>query len=308
MIDYLEQLVKIGEFVQAAMYAEKLLLRPENTPWDLMAVYSSLCQIRCETGEFYGAQVAGELAVKMAQELKAWDYYGHSTVWLGVSYSRLRHPESALGAWYDYLAQFSHYSKATEYHVTVLFNIGLVAVSLNREEEGLRMLWRAVDAAAVKDERKSHGIRHALVDTYLRVGQLEQIPELLAKCAHYLRHNPTADSYKQSLVWHLILRVRYAMATNRPLRALSVASRGLRETSDLPALRHHFHKLRALAYEAIGDLLSAMMEGVRARSAAIESRRFDLEFEISNWLYGLMTDNPGLSEQIDTSVDFDWNL
>lgn len=308
MIEYLETLIQDREFEKALASAEQVLLNPDNTAWDLMAVYSYLCHARCKTGEFYGAQVAGQLAVKMAQELKAWDYFGYSSLWLGVCYDRLRQPDNAIATWYDYLAHLPSYRGAAKYHVIVFFNIGLVTVQTGRIEEGLNMLRKAENAAnKAKDYRKAHGIRHALIDAQLRYGQLDEIPALLAKCAYYLRHNPTVTSYTQSLVWHLVLRIRYALATKRPHRALRLANRGICMTANLPAQGYHFRHLGAQAYEQLGDLRMAMVEGVQARAAAIEARRFDLEYDVTNYIYGLLSNHPDLGDRFGSYHDEAWD-
>lgn len=304
MIEYLEKLVEEKQYEKALAYAEQLLLNPDNSAWEMMAIYSALCEVRCETGEFYGAQVAGQLAVKMARDLEAWDYFGKASGWLGLCYDRLRQPENALSAWYEYLAYVPFYSKALKHHVTVLYNIGIVQAQAGRHQESLRTLQQAADVAnAVRDHRKAHGIRHAMIDAHLRYGQIEQIPALLAKCAHFLRHNPKTPTHTQSLLWHLVLRVRYALATHRPRRALRVAQRGIRLEKTLPEtseMVYHLHRLSALAYEQLNNLRSCLEEGVRARAVAIEFRRYDLEFEITDYIYGLISSHPDLSEQFGT--------
>ncbi|MFZ5823571.1 MAG: hypothetical protein ACOY94_04450 [Bacillota bacterium] len=305
MIEYLEKLVEDREYQKALDYAEQLLLDRENKQWDLMVIYSLLCQARFETGEFYGAQVAGQLAMKMAAELESWDQYGKAALWLGVCYDRLRQPENALAVWYDYLAYVPHYQEAKKHHVVVLFNMGLVAAHTGRFEEAIRMFNKAADVAHThNDHRKVHGIRHALIDAHLKHGHLETIPSLLAKCAHYLRHNPGARDHKQSLMWHLVLRVRFALATRRPKRAKQVASRGLHMTVD-PDLMYQFRMLLAQAYEQLGDARLAMAEGVQARAVAIQARRYDFEFEITNYIYGLLSLRPDLVEELGTLND-DW--
>lgn len=301
MIEYLEKLVAGKEWDRALALAEQLLLNPDNTPWDLMVIYTMVTEARYETGEFYGAQVAGQLAVKMSRELEAWDYYGHATLCLGVAYARLRQPEQAISTWYEYLAYVPHYTWALRHHVQVLFNIGVVAAQNDRREEALRTLQRAAEVAnASNAERWAHTIRHVLIDTYLRYQQLDQIPPLLAKCAHYLRHNPAVYDYTYSFLWHLIYRIRYALATHRPFRALKVARRGLQMAKDYPQLQFQFqfHMLQARAYEQLNDTRTAMEEAVKARVAAMEARRFDLEYEVANYMYGLLSSNPDLMDYL----------
>lgn len=308
MIEYLEKLVEEKEYEKALAYAEQLLLDPNISSWNLMVVYSMLCVARCETGEYYGGQVAGQLAVKMAQALEAWDYYGSSAVRLGVCYDRLRQPENAIAAWYDYLTHLRSYSKALVYHTTALYNIGLVLGSLGRYEESILTLQQAAEVAqATRDPRKAHGIRHALIDAHLRYGKLDQVPALLAKCAHYLRNNPSVAKHTLSGLWHIVLRVRYALATNRVSRAFRVAQRGLRLAEGWPHVIFALRMLMARGYEQMGDFRSAMEEALHARRVSMDARRFDLEYTAANYMYELLNSYPDLTDSLRDIVFENWD-
>lgn len=298
MIEYLEKLVEDGEYHKALDYAEQLLLNPGNSNWDMMEIYTLVCRARYRTGEFYGAQVAGQLAVEMARKLEAWDHFGKAAAWLGVSYERLSQPENALVAYYDYLAHVPFYKEASEYHVMVLYNMNIVQGQIGQHEESLRTLQKAAALAdALNDQRKAHGIRHAFINALLRYGKFDQVPELLAKSAYYLRHNATAPDYMQSLLWHQVLRVRFALATNRLQRAIRVARRGLRLANGWPDVSYELHLMLAQVHERLGELHLALREAVRARSIAIGARRFDLEFGAANYVYGLLNLHSDLMER-----------
>lgn len=266
-----------------------------------MVIYISLLKARFEVGEFYGAQVAGQIAAKIARELEAWDYFGTATMWLGASLDRLRQPKNAIATWYEYLAHVPYYSEAAREQALAHYNIGLASARSGHLEEGIRMLQKAADVAvSMKNYRYAHGIRHALIDTFLRHNMLDRVPRLLAQCGTFLRKNPNAEKQPQSLLWHMVLRTRYAVATHRPRRALQVARRGLCLCENVPGMpdvqdmEYHFRYLSAQSFELIGDRRSAISEGVRARAVATAIRRYDLEYEATDYLYGLLRLYPEL--------------
>lgn len=297
MIEYLEQLVKDEEYQKVIALAERLLLNSENTSWDLMVIYSRLTQARNEIGEYYGAQVAGQLATKMARDLEAWDYFGISSMSLGLAYDRLAQYEEALATWYEYISQLPYYrEEATELHPVVLYNIGVVQGRLGRTEESLRTIRRANDVAvALGHKRTAHGIRHGLIDAHLRYGSLQEIPSLLAQCAHYLRHNSGVTEHNQSRLWHIVLRVRFALTTKRYHRAMRVATRGLSQAEGVSVVQYHLYYLLAQVHDLMGEFRTALDYSIRARSKAMDARRYDLEFAVTNYVYGLLTSHPELN-------------
>lgn len=262
-----------------------------------MEIYTLLVEARCETGEYFGAQVAGELAVKMAKELEAWDHHGRSTPWLGYTFLVLRQHENALSVLYDYLSHIQYYKAALEYHVVVMYNIGHAEGLLGRYDASLHMYQKAEELAErLQDKRKAHGIRHALIDAHLRYGQLDQVPPLLAKCSSYLRQNPDTPNNFKSKAWNQVLRVRFALATNRLERAFSVAKRGLLMARGWPDILFDLHMLMAQGYERLGKVHAAMEEALRARGVSMEAKRFDMEFTAANYVYGLLSSHPNLTE------------
>ncbi len=286
------------EYEKALAYAEQLLLNPHATPHDMLRVYMQVLAARFELGEFYGAQVAGQLARQIALELQEWDHFGHICLHLGTAYDRLRQPEKALATYYEYLASIRLYDDALKYEGTVLFNIGIIHTTGNHSDEAFDMLRQAEDAAnRAKNERQAHGIRHALIGACLQSGRLQDIPPLLAKCAAYLRRFPDAAEHHPSVLWHHVLRVRYAMDTGRMSRALKIAQRGLRLCETEPRYNHRFHMLVAGIHQNQGRMRLALEHGIQARAAAIAARRYDLEYDAGLYMYGLLAAHP---ETLDT--------
>jgi len=299
VIEYLEKLVEDQDYQRALAYAEQLLLNPDATPYDMLRVYEQVLKARLESDEFYGAQVAGELALKMAEELNEWDRYGHVALMLGVASDRLRQHDKALECYHDYLSHLTSYTNSSRFEALVLYNIGTIYNISDRREEALRMFRRAEEAAnRANNERQAHGIRHALIDAYLRCDKLDEIPPLLAKCAWFLRSHRGVSNWRRSFLWHHILRTRYALGTNRLGRAMKVAERGLVCSASEPEYKHRFHMLIALIHERQQQPVLALEHAMQARVTAIQARRYDLEYDAGLYVYGLLathSDSVGFS-------------
>lgn len=243
--------------------------------------------------QFERAIGPGRVAIQMASELEAWDYYGVACLFLGGAYTTLRQYQTAIDAFLNYHASFHKYRAARRYQVWGWYNLGHAYSLIGEGRQAAKSLAEALKLAeAAKNERFAHGVRQALIEQCVRIGDAEQVPELLAKCSHYLRHH--ADEYyiRESRLAHLKLRAEYAVLTNRLDRAFSVALRGLSEAGrEYPHLCH-FHLLLAKIARQKGATIQALGHAMSARVYASKGSRYDLESEASELFYEVIKSNP----------------
>lgn len=268
MIEYLEKLVEEGKYLEAIALAERLIRQGTLTREELLSTNTTQLLAHVSTGGFESAISAGLAVVASARELKAWDNLGVAAANLGVAYSRLGNQEAAQEWFYEYLAHLPKYQSAVKNEALVWYNLGVLSTETDQEQAGAFM-GRAVETAKHHgDERYAHGIRQALIQLYLRAGKWDQIPALLAKSAHYLRHNPHGGiRYRKSWLYHHQLRVEFALATGRPARALLVTIRGLKDAEGQPVHQCLFHMLlaRGVYQEAPGvAIANALTAGIYA--------------------------------------------
>lgn len=303
MVDYLEHLIESRQWEQAIRYAEEILLQGNCSQRDIMVTNRCLLTARIETGEVNGALVAGQMAIQMALDLQEWDYYGTCCVDMGLTHVRLQQSDLANHYYYEYLAKLPYYVHALRWEADVCYNLGRNQASAGQIQEAIQSFERALRAAdRTGDSRVAHGVRHALIETYIKAGEVGPVPQLLARCAHYLRHHPRARDIRQSRLYHLDLRAQFALLTNRFDRALAIALRGLQESEGDPQHQYDFHMVLArialrtkFVQVAFGHLLAARVYSVRCR-------RYDLEARVSEHMYKIMKDTPNVLQEMECYI------
>lgn len=288
MIDYLEKLVEEREHAEGLVLAEQLMLNPDNTMYDMLRINHAMQTCRLYLNEFHGSIVSGQLATKLAVDLGVWDYFGRASINLAMALGSVGQHAEALAAAYDYLSHLNRYTDVGILEVRAWYNIGVAQGYLGNKNEAIHALTRAADLATDHEALLSaHGVRHALVGAHLAMSEVGPIPCLLAKCLKFLRDHQGEDSMDMSLVWHYILRTRYAMATNRFDRAIKVAMKGIAIGHGKPDYLYEFYTLLSKISLAKKDKGMALSYALSARISAIRARRFDRELAASELVYDI---------------------
>lgn len=286
MIEYLELLVEDGDYNKGLSYAEQLLLNNECSPSGLVAIHCSILRCRYYLNEYYGALMSGKLVLRLAEELGEWDYFGTACLYVGSVLDRLGQPEAARTHCYDYLANTHKFGRALRHQTMIWSNLGIYHTQLGDGPEAVRALTRALDlATAAGNARHAHGIRHGLIQAFIKFGTFTEVPALLAKCLHYLRHETNSPDHRDSLLFHFKLRAEFALLTNRPDRALAVARRGLHYAAERPDHLFNLHMVCARVCLYTGNSTDAVMHSLAARVSAIQVRRFELEALAAEFMY-----------------------
>ncbi len=287
MFEFLEQLIDQGEFSKGLQTAEKLLLRPDTTPQELVALHTAILRCRTYTNEFHGAVMSGQLALRLAEDQEDWDNYGTICLYLSVVFDRLGQLEAAKSACYDYLAHRHLYSRALKHEVLILYNLGIFSMHLGDRGGTWRYLSQALELAIrLGYHRYAHGVRHGLIQASMSFGEYGRVPNLLAQCLFYLRNHPHVYLHRESLLYHYELRAEFALLTGRLKRALLVARKGLLLAGDSPKYRYYFTMIMARIAHRMGDVTTAVAHSLNARVYAVEQRRFDLESQAAEFMYG----------------------
>ncbi len=300
MIEYLEQLVTEGQYAKALEFAEHLLLRQENSLEEILRINCAMASSRLELGEYHGAVVSGELAIRLSFDLELWDYYGKANFLTGAAHLFLRQPEEALTMCLAFLGKFQEYNTAREYETVVWYNLGFAHMALNDIPAAKQAYRRSLEAAKqLRDGRKEHGVRQGLIYLYLKTREFNAIPHLLAQSASFLRKNPEAAEWRNSWLWHLLLRAEFALLTNRLARAEAIASRGVRVAAKAPHQRFHFHMVLARIAHRGSLHKEAMGHSLAARVCAMSCHRYDLESEAGDLMYMITKADPAALRDLD---------
>ncbi|HWI50593.1 MAG TPA: hypothetical protein VNT01_00450 [Symbiobacteriaceae bacterium] len=301
MIEYLEQLVEAGKSREALKVAEMLLSRDGTSSRDLLVINSAQVVSHCRLEEWEEALVAGDVTMKLAKESGEWDIFGIVSIHVAVAYSRLRQYEDAISRIYEYLSGLPNYTKSETYEALAWYNLGLFLSVLDKHEDAATALCCALAAAMrAGNDRYAHGIRQALIEAYLRSGDLLAVVRLLAQSAHYLRRNPRAHMWHDSWAFHMKLRAEFALATGRSVRAGAVAVRALEKTIGEPEHECRFHLILAKVASGNHRSVDALGHALAARSCAVRSARRDLEAEATDMVYELSVKFPDAAASVDS--------
>lgn len=293
MIEYLEKLVEERQLEKALAYAEQLLLAGDRTPRELLVINCALLTARLYLEEYYGAMLAGQLAMNLARDLNEWDYFGQACVNLGVACGRLRLFEDTQKYLYEYLVKLPLYRTSGRFEPLAWYNLGIAHHMGGRNHEAASAFSKALQVANRQGmDRQAHGIRQGLIEAYLEIGELSPVPGILAKCLHYIRHNSDAPELSETRLWHFHLRAKFAVKTQRYGRAVTVAAKGLREAQDSPVHQYDMYMVLAEATHLMGDTRRSLRYALHARVCAMRCHRYDLEYQAADFMYELTRSNP----------------
>lgn len=299
MVEYLESLVEHEKYREALVEAERVLETGDITARDLAIAHCVMAVSRYHLDQFHGAITAGHIGIELAAQNDEWDWYGRTVLDMGTAYYCLGQWDEACSAWFDYLAHLPQYQRALRYEANVWYNLANVYNQTDDTPQATEALLKAIRAAKARGQhRAEHGFRHALIEVHMKAGNHTAIPALLAKCLHYLRHNPGVHMHKDSWLWHLKLRSEYALKTNRVSRAKLVAVRGVMESESNSAHAHNFHMILARLALAKQDASLGLGHYLAARMSAAECGRADLEAVVLDAIHGLTAKNPHLVEAL----------
>jgi tetratricopeptide (TPR) repeat protein len=300
MIEYLEKLIADKEWQKALDYAEKLLLTTEHSTKDMVAIECAVLGSRLQLGDYTGAVVAGETALRLASDIKEWDYFGLACMDLGVAYYYLGDLDQAIYFWLEFLTGLMFYKRSAQYEARVRYNVGLLQTARGDFAAACRTMEEALYAAhRLGAEQLAQGIRLALVGSLLKAGQLQRIPRLLAQCGRYVRYHRDTSGMRETELWHKKARIEYTVETNRVAKARRLALQALIESEERPRHQFVFHMMLARMALQLCCEEEAAGHAVAARIEAIRCHRQDLQSEADEFLYQFMTSHSGIMQALD---------
>lgn len=289
MIEYLEKLVEEEKWDDARRYAEQLLSSRDNTPRGLLIIYYTLLTSNFRSARYEAAIPPGSIVVPLASELAEWDYYGLACITMGAAFYYLNQEQQALEWWLKYFAGIPHYKRAAREEALIWYNIGLAYNKMDNGEEASSALLRGVEVAErAGNTRFAHGIRHALIDVYLKDKRPSQVPLLLAQCGKYLRDQPD----KESQLLYQGLRAKHALMTRRFSRARAVALKGLYAADGHLGSQSELHIVLAKVASEMGFVLESLGHALAAQSLANMCQSQYLASEATQIIYSTVRDRP----------------
>ena len=273
------------EYQECLDKAESLLLVGELAVDEQAVVYHAICRSRISFQDYFGAAEAGRSAVEAARRAAAYDTLGRALLDLGVAQVHIRKYETAVETFSNYLLCRAQYDQALQHEGKVLFNLGVTFRRLDRYDEALHY------ALAARHWYVQHGdlpsadeARRSAVATLLLAGRLDQAEPLLAEGDAY-QHG---EDDRPAMLEHMLQRAELALYRGDHSRSIEMAFAALEAAEGNLALQSRSHIMlcqNALAMERWKDALGFALA---ARVAAIDGRFYDLEFEASHLMFGLL--------------------
>lgn len=297
-VAYLEELLSSNEYEKVLQLAEHMLGLPIDSAEELAQINHAICQARLALGEPLGAVPAGQMAAKLARDGQLFDLLGEVLLGLGQAHLAVRQYELALAVLFEYFEYQHRYGAAYRLQGNVWLEIGRANLRQGDAKQADWAFRRGLEAArTAADEGLAHRCRQGALEAGLQMGSLEHLPWLIAESGRYVRLHP-ADVESRVVYWRD--KARYAQAKGRHERAVDLALRALDEGRGRLELQFGCHMVLCRSAAALGHHKDALGFALAARMAAIDCRRFELEFEAAEVMFELIRSHgTGLLQELD---------
>lgn len=301
MLDYLEQLIKEGQWEEALILAEQLVQKTDNTVEDMVRINLSLIVARAMIREHSGVITLSDHALGMASDVGNWGAFLTICHFVAFAHVSLNQRDKAKQYWLKYIENAAKFDGQHIYEIATWFNLGATSAQESDFEASVYYYEQAKKVTVARGtSRQLLGVNHALISAYTGLRQYDRVPLLLAQTLHYLRHNSDADDWVKARFFHNKVRAEFALATKRYHRARMVAERSLELAKDFPEHRYFMHMIMANVAretEQYGEMVKHLTS---ARISAIRARRYDFELNAAEGLYEFMQANP---QSVEDSID-----
>ncbi len=281
-VDSLVRLMEDGEYQKCLRIAERQLVRGGISRAELAKLNLVICRCRLGLNDPYPAVNSGLLAVKLARDVGEWDTLGRALLNLGTALVATRKYDGALTHLYSYFEHIHRYRTSRRFEGAIWRTIGIAHQRKLETDLAVDALDRARRWFAKHGvDRSAFNCLHDLVSTHLQVREkdpeapLEPVEELL-QAEKELAQKHAGESFYQAT--YLQDRAAYYLHANRLARAMVCAMKAMEIRKGDRLLNFHCHMVLHEATKRLGDAKQALGYALAARTEAIQSRHFELEF------------------------------
>jgi tetratricopeptide (TPR) repeat protein len=292
ILDLLER----EDYPRCAALADEMLL-DESLPGEVRArVAHAACRARFALADFFGAIEMGEVAAREALAHRQYDLVGQVFLDMGAALGAVREYDLALSCGDEYFRHKPYYVDSVHLEGKVLYNHATYLGKLERWEDAANTYaacrqwhWERGELAEADEARRRQ------VEAMLHLGRTEEATSLLIEGEHYVSEASPRTRVEQYLLW----ATAYLLDGNSDDSA-AVAMKALDAAGDHEELQARAHLALLASAEAKGSVKDAVGFALAARVAAIDARRYDLEFEASEALFRLLRQHgAGILQELD---------
>lgn len=281
-VTHLARLLETGQFQQCLKEAAALLAAGDHGDESGARIYAAICRSSLELGDDRAALEAGLKAEVLARQSGAADLLGFVLVDLATAQFHLRLFEQALDSLQRYCEGLGTYVAACCMEGIALQRMGDAHRKAGRPADALDCYQRARRwFARYGDEASVLACVRAMVHLHLEGGET-------ASALPYLQESRRGVTDREGQCNHLMDWTRYYLVTREYDQAAATAFVALECAEDRLAQQSQAHMLLCRAALAQSKPVEALCFAMAARVAAIDGRLYDLEFEASEAVFGLL--------------------
>lgn len=290
------ELLEQEEYPRCAALADELLV-DQSLPGPMRArVAHAACRARLGLADFFAAVEMGELAAREALGSGEYDVLGQVFLDMGAALGAVREYKLARNCGEEYFRHKPYYQDALQFEGRVLFNHATYFSKLDEWEEAAHVYglcrqwhWERGELAESDEARRRQA------ECLIHLGQTEEATRLLIEGEQYVSEASRYAQVEQALLWALC-----HMLQGDADSGASAAMKALDAAGDHEELQARAHLSLLASAEMKGSAKDAIGFALAARVAAIDARRYDLEFEASEALFRLLRHHgAGILQELD---------
>jgi len=286
LVNDLARLVELGDFKRCLQEARHLWRLGGHDTEAKARIQAAICRCSLELTDFFAAAQAGDLAIELAEQIADSDLLGFILIDLGTARGEIRLYQQSVMDFERFLTELPSFTAARCMEGTVLRRLATVLQRNGKPEAALIRLHQAQSwFYRYGDEASATETLRCMIRVHLELKQFDLVMSLLEECERYaLNHQLDREFLSNHLLDRAIFQLtvcKYDVAVKEGFQALEAADGRIVQQCQA----HLVISQAALALDKPKDALSFAMA---ARVAAIDARRYDLEFEASEILFRLL--------------------
>lgn len=289
MVPTIKTLMEKGQYQEALQLALEALMARDNDLQTLVQINIAIARCRVELGDPLAAVPSAQLAAKVARDIHLYDETAEAEIWKGVAYGQCGRYDDAIAAFYTVLELGQELQRRTWWEYLSWWNLGCIYERTNRPVDQLWALKQAWNQSWVLESAaQRNSLRTMLVNAYLTLGDFKNARNELEGLRKYLETN-SGDLIAQH--FYLVDLSRLAFERKKYRFASHLALEGIERVKGQPLRQFIFYRRLYESCVRLGRFEDALGYALVARMAAIEARKYDVEYEAAEWVVNLIRDH-----------------
>lgn len=286
MISYLKELMEQGEYHKALQVAMEALLQVGNDLHEFVEVNLLVAECRLKLNEPLAALPSAQIASKLARDLESYDALATAELFKGKAYANMRQYVEAMDSCFTVIEFGPRLQGRKRLEYDTWMCLGFIYERVGDAKQqiwALRNAWKLNFVTRNSVERNS--LRTMLLHASLSAKDYDSARDLLRDWRNYLGQNPE-DTHGRYL--YVVDLARFALERKKYRVTSHLALEELDRQKGHPIRQGVFYQYLYEASIGLDRPEEALGYALAARMAALEARRYDIEFEAAEWVVELV--------------------